>query len=67
MKTIFNKTSVADMYIIVTQYDKMQRAFIGASPKLRFIGSFCFEILITFFLNSWIYNKKVIIQLTVQY
>ena len=30
MKTIFNKMSVADMYIKVTQYDKMQRAFVGA-------------------------------------
>jgi len=26
MKTIFNKMYVADMYIKVTQYDKMQRA-----------------------------------------
>jgi len=28
MKTIFNKMYVADMYIKVTQYDKMQRAFV---------------------------------------
>ena len=26
---------VADMYIKVTQYDKMQRAFVGDSPQLR--------------------------------
>jgi len=100
----------------MTQYDKMQRAFVGASPQLRFISSFCFEVLIirylyllcgcvwvlyddvlfkivtdaynlkieyilflhaktiwakcnlkVEFMNSWIYNKKVIIQLTVQY
>ena len=28
MKTIFNKMYVAGMYTKVTQYDKMQRAFV---------------------------------------
>ena len=37
---------VADMYIQVTQYDKMQRAFVGDSPQLRVIRLFCFEVLI---------------------
>jgi len=43
MKTIFNKMYVADMYINVTQYDNMQRAFVGDSPQLRVMSSFCFE------------------------
>jgi len=39
--------SVADMYKKVTQYHKMQRAFVGASPQLRVISSFLlFGILI---------------------
>jgi len=38
---------VADMYIKVTQYDTMQRAFVCDSPQLRVIGSFLlFGILI---------------------
>jgi len=37
---------VADMFIKVTQYDTMQRAFVGDSPQLRIISSFCFEVLI---------------------
>ena len=37
---------VADMYITVTQYDTMQRAFGGDSPQLRVISSFCFEVFI---------------------
>jgi len=35
---------VAEMYIKVTQNDKMQRAFVGDSPQLRVISSFCFEV-----------------------
>ena len=51
MKTIFNKMSVADMYRKVTQYDKMQRAFVGASPQMRVISSFCFEVFIIRYIN----------------
>ena len=35
---------VANMYIKVTQYDQMQRAFVGDSPQLRVISSFCFQV-----------------------
>jgi len=42
---------VADMYIKVTQYDKMQCAFIGDSMQLRVISSFCFEVLIIQYIN----------------
>jgi len=42
---------VADMDIKVTQYDKMQRAFVGASPQLRVIRSFCFEVFIIRYIN----------------
>ena len=52
MNTIFNKMSVADMYIKVTQYDKMQRAFVGASPQLRVISSLCFEVCIIRYINQ---------------
>ena len=45
MKTIFNKMYVADMYINVTQYDNMQRAFVGDSPQLRVMSSFCYFII----------------------
>ena len=51
MKTIFNKMYVAEMYINVTQYDKMQRAFVGESPQLRAISSFCFEVFIIRYIN----------------
>jgi len=43
---------VAGMYIKVTQYDKMQRAFVGDSPQLRVISSFCFEVFIIRYINS---------------
>jgi len=43
--------SVADMYIKVTQYVKMQRAFVGDSPQLRVKSSFCFEICIIRYIN----------------
>mgnify|MGYP007133285452 CR=1 FL=1 len=42
---------VADMYIEVTQYDKMQHAFVGASPQLRVISAFCFEVFIILYIN----------------
>ena len=51
MKTIFNKMSVADMYIKVTQYDNMQRAFVADSPQLRVMSSFCFEVFIIRYIN----------------
>ena len=51
MKTIFNKMYVADVYIKVTQYDKMQRAFVGAGTQLRVISSFCFEVFIIRYTN----------------
>jgi len=52
MKTIFNNMSVADMYIKVTsQYDKMQRALVGASPQLQVISLFCFEVFIIRYIN----------------
>jgi len=41
----------ADMYIKVTQYDTMQRAFAGDSPQLRVISSFCFEVFIFRYIN----------------
>ena len=41
----------ADMYIKVTQYDTTQRAFIGDSPQLRVISSFCFEVFIIPYIN----------------
>jgi len=61
---------VADMYIKVTQYDKMQRAFVGASPQLRIRSLFCFEVFIirltvvhfymtTFSLVASAYNLKI--------
>ena len=37
---------VADMYIKVTQYDSMQRAFVGDSPQLQVIRLFCFKKII---------------------
>jgi len=46
LQTIFNKMSlkIADMYMSVMQYfQNMQRAFVGARPQLRIIGSFCYE------------------------
>ena len=52
MKTIFNQMYVANMYIKVTQYDQMQRAFVGDSPQLRVISSFCFEIFIILYINN---------------
>jgi len=42
---------VADVYIKVTQYDKMQRAFVGDSPQLRAISLFCFEFFIIRYIN----------------
>ena len=42
---------VADMYIQVTQYDKMQRPFVGDSPQLRAMSSFCFEMFIIRYIN----------------
>ena len=42
---------VADMYIKVTQYDKMQRAFVGDSLQLRVISLFCFEVFIIRYIN----------------
>ena len=51
MKTIFNKMSVADMYIKVTQYDNMQRAFVGDIPQLRVMSSFSFEVFIIRYIN----------------
>ena len=51
MKTIFNKMYVADMYIKVTQYDKMQRAFVRDSPRLQVISSFGFEVFIIRYIN----------------
>ena len=44
--------SIADMYIQVTQYDKMQRAFVGDSPQLRVMSSFCFEVFISRYINQ---------------
>ena len=47
IKTIFNKISLADMYMNVTQYlQNMQRAFVGARPQMWFRGPFCYEVLI---------------------
>jgi len=42
---------VADMYIKVTQYDKMQRAFVGDRPQLRVMSSFCFAVFIIQYTN----------------
>ena len=39
------------MYIQVKQYDYMQRAFVGDSPQLRVMSSFCFEVFIFRYIN----------------
>jgi len=46
MKTIFNKTSVADIYMKMMQYHKMQRVFVNASLQLLVISLLCFEVFI---------------------
>jgi len=42
---------VADMYIKVTQYYKMQRAFVGDSSQLRVISLFCISFLLFGYIN----------------
>ena len=39
------------MNIQVTQYDKMQRAFVDNIPQLRVISSFYFEVFIIRYIN----------------
>ena len=51
MKTNFNQMYGANIYIKVTRYDKMQRVFVGASPQLRVISSFCFDLFIILYIN----------------
>ena len=43
--------SVADMFIKVSQYGNMQRAFVGDSPQLWVMCSFCFEVFIIRYIN----------------
>jgi len=47
----------------MTQFDKMQRAFVGASPQLRFISSFCFEILIIRYLYVGVLYDDVLFKI----
>jgi len=35
----------------MTQYDEMQRAFVGDSQQLRVINLFCFEVFIIRYIN----------------
>ena len=51
---LFNKMFVEE--IKVTQYDNMQRAFVGASPQLRFISSFVSKL---FLFGIFIYSVCV--------
>ena len=39
------------MYIKVTQYDKMQRAFVGDSPQLWVMSLVCFKVFIILYIN----------------
>jgi len=43
------------MYIKVTQYDKMHRAFVGDNPQMRVIGSFGFEVIIIRYINFCVF------------
>ena len=51
MKTIFKKVLCSRHVQKVTEYDKMQRAFVGDSPQLRAISSFGFEVFIIRYIN----------------